>query len=491
MKPAAPAVQAGPHKGWTIALASLGLFMAALDGLVVTTSLPALRLSLNASLADLEWIVNAFTLALACLILFGASLGDRFGRRRMYAVGLAIFTAFSALAALSPNVGVLIVARVGQGIGAAMVMPLSLTLISDAFPAEKRGAAIGLWGGVGGAAVAFGPVIGGAVVQGLTWEWIFWLNVPVGLVLIPLSLRKLTESYGPAKHLDVGGLILSVLALFGLTWGLVKVSDSGWGSAAVIVPLVLGAVFVVVFVIYEARRKIPMVKVSLFRGRGFTTGVLVNFFMFAALFGAEFLMAQFLITGLGNSPLQAGLKLLPWMATAMFVAPIAGAMSEKFGNRPFMAVGLLLSSGGMFWIAAIAAPGMGYLVMGIALLLSGVGISLVFPTVANAVVSSVAPQDIGVASGTSTMMQQVGGAFGVALIASVFAAGNEYSSPQAFVDSFSTAILVPAILSALGAAVALASPGIAAIRAAAARRAASMPAPPASVIGTAEEEQAA
>jgi EmrB/QacA subfamily drug resistance transporter len=484
MNPTAQAVGPGPHKGWTIALASLGIFMAALDALVVTTALPSLRLSLNATLGDLEWIVNAFTLALACLILFGASLGDRFGRRRTYVIGLGIFTAFSAMAALAPNVEVLIAARVGQGIGSAIVMPLSLTLISEAFPREKRGAAIGLWAAVGGFAVAVGPVIGGAVVKGLSWEWIFWLNVPVGIILIPLSLKRLTESRGADKNIDFGGLVLSIVGLFGLTWGLVKVADAGWGSGEVIGSLVVGAVFIGGFVYWAAHRRAPMVRLSLFRIRGFTTGVLVNFLMFAALFGAEFLMAQFLITGLGYDPLQAGLGLLPWMATAMFVAPIAGNLSEKFGNKPFMALGLVLSAGGMLWISLIAEPGMGYPVLGIALLVSGVGISLVFPTVANTVMSSVGPRDIGIASGTSTMMQQIGGVFGVALIASVFAGGNEYSSPQAFVDSFSKAILVPAVLSAVGVLVALVSPGLAAARAATAR---AYSIPPADVAAESDE----
>lgn len=469
MNPAAPGAGSAPRKGWTIALTSLGIFMAALDALVVTTALPALRVGLNASLADLEWFVNAFTLALACLILFGASLGDRFGRRRLYAIGLLIFTVFSALAALSSSVEMLIAARVGQGIGSAIVMPISLTLLSEAFPREKRGAAIGLWAAVGGFAVAIGPVLGGAVVQGLTWEWIFWINVPVGLILIPLSLSRLTESHGPDKHLDFGGLVLSILGLLGLTWGLVNVAEHGWGSAEVIVSLIVGAVLLGGFVAWEGRRRTPMVRLSLFRNRGFSTGVLVNFCMFAALFGAEFLMAQFLITGLGYDPLQAGLGLMPWMATAMFVAPLAGALSEKYGNRPFMALGLALSAGGMLWIALIAEPGMGYPVLGLALLVSGIGISLVFPTVANTVMSSVGPRDIGVASGTSTMMQQIGGVFGVAFIASVFAQGNQFSSPSAFVDSFTNAILVPAVLSAVGVLVALLSPGRAAARATAAR----------------------
>jgi EmrB/QacA subfamily drug resistance transporter len=439
--------------------------MAALDGLVVTTALPALRVSLDASLSELEWTVNSYTLAFACLILFGAALGDRFGRRRMYALGLSIFTVFSALAAMSPNVEALIAARTGQGIGAALVMPLTLTLISDAFPAEKRGAALGLWGGVAGVAVAFGPVVGGAVVQGLSWHWIFWLNVPVGLALVPLSLRFLTESYGPHPYLDFGGLLLSSAGLFGLTWGLVKVSDFGWGDTQVLVSLAAGLVLIGAFLAWEARTRLPMLRLVMFRSRAFTTGTLVNFFMFAALFGALFLMAQFLITGLGKEPLRAGVELLPWTAASIFLAPAAGVLADRWGNRPFMALGLALQGVGLFWISRIAEPGMDYPVLGVALLVSGIGIALVFPTVANTIVNAVGPTDIGIASGTGTAMQQVGGVFGVALTASVFAQGEGFSSPQGFVDSFSDALMVSVALSAVGVVVALLSPGRDAARA--------------------------
>src|SRR5438477_3229610 len=203
-----------PHKVWTLVLASLGLFMVALDTLVVTTALPVLRVDLHASLSELEWTVNAYNLAFACLLLTGAALGDRFGRRRMFAVGLLVFTAASAAAALSPNVGALIAARAVQGAGAAIVMPLTLTLISAAFPAEKRGAAIGLWGGITGLAVALGPVVGGAIVGGIGWHWIFWLNVPIGLALVPLSISRLTESFGPRPQLDIGGLVLAGAGFF-------------------------------------------------------------------------------------------------------------------------------------------------------------------------------------------------------------------------------------------------------------------------------------
>jgi EmrB/QacA subfamily drug resistance transporter len=294
------------HQAWTLVLASLGLFMVALDTLVVTTALPVLRVDLGASLSELEWTVNAYNLAFACFLLTGAALGDRFGRRRMFGIGLFVFTAASAAAALSPTVTALIAARTVQGIGAAMVMPLTLTLISEAFPEEKRGAAIGLWGGISGLAVAAGPVVGGAVIDGIDWHWIFWLNVPIGLVLIPLSLSRLTESYGPRPRLDPIGLLLAGTGFLSMTWGLVRANSIGWSSTEVVVTLIAGAALIAAFVAWERRAPSPMIPLRLFRSRGFSAANAVSFFMYAGLFGAVFLMAQFLQTGLGDSPLGAG-----------------------------------------------------------------------------------------------------------------------------------------------------------------------------------------
>jgi EmrB/QacA subfamily drug resistance transporter len=455
------AVSAGgtPHKGWTLALAALGVFMAALDTLVVTTALPVLRTSLNANLNDLEWTVNAYNLSFACLLLAGAALGDRFGRRRTYAIGLFVFAAASALAAAAPSVGVLVTARALQGGGAAIVMPITLTLISDAFPMEKRGVAIGMWGGVAGMAVAAGPVVGGAVIQGLSWHWIFWFNVPVGLIMVPLAMTRLTESYGPRSRLDIRGLLLAAAGFFGVTWGLVRASSQGWGSAEVMGALAAGVVVLVLFFGWERRAASPMLRLSLFRSRAFTAATGVNFFMFAALFGALFLMSQLFQTGLGNSPLDAGLHILAWTAVPVVISPLAGVLSDKYGNRPFMAAGLALQAVGLGWVAAIAKPGMGYGELTAALVVAGVGIGMVFPTVANAVMNSVPPEETGIASGTSSTFREVGGVFGVAILATVFASNNVFGSRPTFFHHFSHALWVATILSALGVLMALAAPG--------------------------------
>jgi EmrB/QacA subfamily drug resistance transporter len=448
-----------PRRGWTLVLASLGLFMVALDTLVVTTALPVLRVDLGASLPDLEWTVNTYNLAFACLLLTGAALGDRFGRRRMFAIGLGVFTTASAAAALSPSVGTLIAARAFQGAGAALVMPLTLTLISAAFPAEKRGAAIGLWGGIAGLAVAAGPVVGGAVVDGISWHWIFWLNVPIGLVLIPLSLARLNESFGPRPQLDLVGLPLAGAGMLGLTWGLVRSSAVGWASAEVILSLAAGAALVAAFLAWERRTRNPMLPLELFRNRGFSAANGVSFFMYAGLFGTVFLMAQFFQNALGYSPLQAGIRLLPWTATPMVIAPLAGGLADRFGNRPFMVLGMIMQAVGLGWVALIASPDIGYLELGIALTIAGVGTSLCFPTVANSVMSSVPPEEAGTASGTNSSLRELGGVFGVAVLAAIFTRQGVYTSPQIFVDGFQPALLAGAALTTVGVAAALLSPG--------------------------------
>jgi EmrB/QacA subfamily drug resistance transporter len=444
---------------WTIVLAGLGVFMTALDNLVVATALPVLRTSLHAGLSGLEWTLNAYLLAFACLILTGAALGDRFGRRRMYAVGIAVFTAASAAAALSPSVGALIAARVVQGAGAAIAFPLTLTLISEAFPVEKRGAAIGLWGAIGGMAVAFGPLIGGAIINGVNWHWIFWLNVPVGIVLVVLAPRHLSESFGPRPTIDVVGVVLAAAGAFGVTWALVRAPTVGWGSTEVLATLIAGVTLIAGFLVWEGTAPSPMLPLELFRRRGFAAANAVSFFMYAGLFGALFLTTQLLQSAQGHSALGAGIRMLPWTAAPGIVSPIAGALADRFGNRPFMIVGLALQAIGLGWIAAVVTADMGYTELGLAFGVAGIGIGMVFPTVANAVLGSVPLAEAGVASGTNSTVREIGGVFGVALLAAVFARRGIYSSPQAFVDGFSPALWVGVALSAVGMLAATLAPG--------------------------------
>ena len=438
------------RKTWTLVLASLGVFITSLDVVVVATALPVLRTNLHASLSDLEWTINAYNLILACLLLTGAALGDRFGRRRMYVVGLLVFSAGSAAAALSSTAGLLIASRLVQGAGAALVLPLTLTLISEAFPIEKRGAAIGMWGGISGLGVAAGPVVGGAIVQGISWQWIFWLNVPVGLVVAVLSALRLRESHGPRPQLDVVGLVLAGGGFFALTWAAVRAPSHGWGSTGVVSGFVAGALLVAAFLGWEQRVRHPVLPLAYFRRRGFSTANAVVFFQFISLLGSLFMITQLFQIGLGYSPLDAGLRILVWMATPMVVAPIAGALADRYGNKPFMLGGLAMQAIGLGWLAAVVEPGVAYGTLVGPLLVAGVGISMCFPTVANAVVSSVPAEDAGVAAGTNSAMRELGGVFGIAIIAAVFAAYGSYASPASFIDGFKPAMWVAGIVALVG-----------------------------------------
>jgi EmrB/QacA subfamily drug resistance transporter len=443
---------------WTFVITSLALVMVTLDNLVVTTALPVIRKDLGAGIESLEWTVNAYTLTFAVLLLTGAALGDRFGRRRMFAIGLAIFTSASAAAALAPSIDALVAARAAQGVGGAIIAPLTLTLLSAAVPSEKRGLALGAWGGIGGLAVALGPLVGGAVVSGLSWQWIFWINVPLGLVLIPLAWRQLAESYGPTNKLDLPGLALVSLGLLGIVWGLVRGNGQGWSSPEIVSALVAGVALVVGFVFWELRTTTPMLPMRFFRNRTFSATNVASLLMFFGMFGSIFLLAQFFQTVQGYSPVSAGLRILPWTAMPIFIAPIAGALSDRIGGRPLMAVGLSLQALGLGWIAVISSPTAPYGDFVLPFIISGAGMALFFAPVANVVLSSVRPEEEGQASGANNAIRELGGVFGVAVLASIFSHYGGYESGQAFVDGLTPAIWVGAVVVALGAVAALMIP---------------------------------
>jgi EmrB/QacA subfamily drug resistance transporter len=445
--------------GWVVALTAIGSLMAALDTLVVSTALSAIRLDLRASVEELEWTVNAYNLSFAVLLITAAALGDRYGRRAFYAIGLGVFAGASAASALAPTVGWLIVARAVQGAGAALVLTLGLALLSAAFPPERRGTAIGLFSAVTGIAVASGPLVGGAIAEGIAWEWIFWLNVPIGLVAIPFVLTRIEESFGGDTGLDLPGLALVSGAAFGIVWGLVRGNSAGWDSLEVVGALVAGVLLVVAFVARELRAPEPMLPMRLFRSRAFSAGNASIFFTLASLFGAVFFFAQMLQTALGYGPLDAGLRLMPWTITFITVAPIVGVLVDRFGERPFMVGGLTIQALGMGWIAVIADPGLTYAEFVIPSIVAGVGVSMAIPSAQNSVVGSVAVEDVGKAAGANSMMRELGGVFGIAVAVAVFAGAGSFASANAFLDGFAPAITVVAALSLAGAIVALALPG--------------------------------
>jgi EmrB/QacA subfamily drug resistance transporter len=327
---------------WVVVLTAIGSFMGALDTLVVSTAIPTIRVDLGASVSQLEWTVNAYNLSFAVMLVTAAALGDRFGRRRLYAVGLVGFAVASVASALSPNVGWLIASRAVQGVAAAFMMSLGLALLSAAFPAERRGTAIGLFSAVTGLAVASGPLVGGAVVNGLDWTWIFWLNVPIGLLAAPLVLARVKESFGPNTALDFPGLGLVTAGALGIVWGLVRGNSAGWGSAEVVATLAAGVLLVVAFVAWERRAAEPMIPMSFFRSRAFSAGNLAIFAVFGSLFAEVYFFSQLLQTAMGYDALGAGLRLMPWTGTFLLVGPIAGALTDRIGERPLMVTGLLI-----------------------------------------------------------------------------------------------------------------------------------------------------
>jgi EmrB/QacA subfamily drug resistance transporter len=436
---------------WVLVIASAASFMAALDTLVVTTALTTIRLDLGASIEQLEWTVNAYNLSFAVLLMTAAALGDRFGRRSVFAVGLGLFALASAACALAPSVGWLIAARAVQGAGAAVLTTLGLALVSTAFPPERRGSALGIFFAITGLAVASGPLVGGAIAEGLEWPWIFWLNVPIGLALVPLALRRVPESFGPESALDIRGLALVTAGAFGLVWGLVRGNIAGWDSLEVIGTLAGGALLVAAFVAWQLRAPEPMLRMRFFRSRAFSAGNAAIFFAVASLFCGVFFLAQFMQNTLGSGPLEAGLRLLPWTGTLFFVAPVAGALVDRFGERPFLVTGPLLQAAGMGWIAVIAGPGMAYSEMIAPLMVAGVGVSMSFPAAQNSVVGSVPESALGKASGVNMTMRELGGVFGIALSVAVFAGAGSYASAQAFSDGFVAAMGLSAGLSVISA----------------------------------------
>jgi EmrB/QacA subfamily drug resistance transporter len=453
---------AGPNsqqsRGWTLAIVSLGLFMVVLDNLVVNVALPSIHRDLGASIQALEWTVSAYVLAYAVFLLTGAALGDRFGRKRIFIGALVLFTASSAAAALAPTTGLLIAARATQGIGAAVATPLTLTLLAEAFPPDRRGVAIGVWSGISGIAVALGPLVGGAVVEAASWHWIFWINVPIGIALVPLAAARLAESHGPSRRLDLPGLSLVSTGLFGIVYGLIRSQSQGWTSPEILMSLTVGALLVLAFVLYELRTDEPMLPMSFFANRGFAVTNVVSLAMYFGMFGSIFFLSQFLQNVLHNSPLQAGVKLLVWTGASMVVSPLAGFFSERYGSRLFMAAGLGLQALALGWLAMLADIHQSYTSMIAPFILAGAGMSLVFAPSANAVLASVRTHQTGQASGATNAIRELGGVLGIAVLATVFTSQGSYASPQAYIDGLVPAMWVGVAVLGVGALIAAALP---------------------------------
>ena len=437
---------------WVVVLTGIGSFMAALDTLVVASALTTIKQDLGASLTDLEWTVNAYNLSFAVLLVPAAVLGDRLGRARTYAGGLVLFALSSAGCALSGSVSALVAMRVLQGAGAAVLLTLGMALLTSAFPPERRGAALGLFSAVTGVAVACGPLVGGAVVDGLAWQWIFWINVPVGLVAAPLALRLIPEATVPDSRLDVPGVALLGAGVLGVVWALVRGEPAGWTSAEVLATAGAGVVLLAGFAAWQRRAAHPLLPPRLLRRRGFTAGNLVVALTFAPLFSAVFFYGQLLQVVGGESPLGAGVRLMAWTGTFLVMAPVAGALADRIGERPLVTIGLTVQAAALVWFAATVGTDVGFLDMLGPFVVGGLGVSMAIPCGQSAAVAAVADRDVATASGVNSTMRQLGGVLGIAVTVAVFGAAGGYASPDDFVDGFRAALVAAAVLSLLGAA---------------------------------------
>lgn len=445
--------------GWILAAVGIPVFMVTLDNLVVTTALPVIRTSLGASITDLQWFVNAYTLPFAAFLLTAAALGDRIGRRRMFIAGIVVFTLASAAAAIAVEPWQLIAARSVQGLAGAAVAPLSLTLLAQAVPDRMRSAAVGIWGGISGLGVAVGPVVGGAVVEGLDWSWIFWLNVPVGVLAVVLAATVLPESRGGAVRLDPLGLVLSAAGMLLLVWGVIDGPDHGWTSTRVLGMLTGGAVLIAAFIAWQRRAKAPMLPLHLFRSRGFSLVNVVTLTFSAGAFGSVFLLAQFFQVVQGLSPLDAGIRTLPWTMAPMVVAPLAGIFADRLGLRNLIVAGQISLAAGVFWIAAATTTTVDYSDLVIAFVLAGIGMGLTFAPISTMALASTEENLRGVASGANNTIRELGVAVGVAVLASVFSSNGGYTSRESFVDGIVPAVMVGAAIIAAGAVIAAFLPG--------------------------------
>jgi len=438
-----------------IVAASLPMFMATLDNLVMTNALPVIHEDLGASVEELQWFVNAYTLSFASFILMAVALGDRFGRRTVFVAGIIVFTAASAFAALATGPGELIAARAIQGVGGAALMPLSLTLLAGSVPTRLRPLAIGIWGGISGLGVAAGPLVGGAVVEGWNWQGIFWLNVPVGIIAIPLALLALPNSFGAKLRADVVGLLLAGLGVLAVIFGIVRGNPAGWDSLQVVGSLVAGAVLLVSFVIWESRTSAPLLPLRLFRDRSFTVANIVGLAFSFGMFGSIFILIQFLQVVQGADPLQAAVQTTPWTLAPMVVAPLAGLIAPRVGTRLLIVSGLTLETVAMFWLAASMSATVAYATMLPAFIVAGIGMGLVFAPVSTAVLATMSERDQAKASGTNSTIREIGVALGIAVLTAVFTGAGGQLTPTGYVDAAIPAIFVGASVLGVSALIAL------------------------------------
>ena len=413
-------VNDGNAKWYTLAAACITLFMAILDNLVVNVALPTIARDLDASATGLQWIVSAYTLVFASAQITAGGLGDRLGRKRWFLTGIVVFTATSVLAAFANSTGLLIAARALQGLGAAFILPLSLSLISQAFPPEERGKALGIWSAISVSGLAFGPIVGGLIVQNFSWHWVFLINVPVGVIAFLVTSAVVSESRDTSGTVatDVPGTVLVTLALASLTWGLIEAGERGWGNSLILSAFAVSAVLFVAFVVVESRTERPMVPLRFFRSSTFTGANLAAFAVSFLISGVAYSLTLYQQNVHGFSPIRSGLTLLPLVGVMLVCSPISGALINRIGPSRMIGVGMLIT-GGAALLFLRTGPNARFLDIVPALVVMGFGNSLLFAPMTTAVLNSVETAKSGVASAVNGAIRETGFAFGVALLGSI------------------------------------------------------------------------
>ena len=453
-------ILASENRRWfTLGAVAFGLFMIMLDNTVVNVALPSIQRDLGVGLSELQWIVAGYALTFAALMLTGGKLADHYGRRLIFVVGLAVFTLASLGCGLAESGEVLIAARVVQGAGAALMNPSTLSIISATFPPEQRGMAIGIWAGVSALALAIGPLVGGILTDHLDWSWIFFVNVPVGVLAVAASFLVIEESrdMSEERRLDLPGQVAGGLGLFALTYALIEANAYGWTSARILGAFGVAAVAIAAFLWLERVQRVPMLDLELFRNRTFAGANSVVLLVALAMFGVFFYVSLYLQNILGFSAVETGAAFLPMTVLIMLIAPIAGKASDRLGSRWLMTVGMVLVGLQLLYLSRLGIDETFWdLLPG--LLVGGVGMALVMTPSAAAAVRSVPVDKAGVGSAVLNACRQVGGSLGIAVIGAIIAAEvGDRRSPEAFVDGFSTALLVAALIAFAGAALALAT----------------------------------
>jgi EmrB/QacA subfamily drug resistance transporter len=443
------------RKWWTLAAVSFGLFMIMLDNTVVNVALPSIQRDLDASLSQLEWIVAGYALSFASLMLIGGKLADAYGRRRIFVLGIAVFTVASLLCGLANSGETLVAARVLQGAGAALMNPATLSIIAATFPPSQRGAAIGIWAGVSALALAIGPLVGGLIVEHLAWSWIFFVNVPIGILGIVASYLLIDESKDEThERLDIPGLVTSAIGLFALTFALIEGNGHGWTSAVILGSFALAAVSLATFILLERHQRAPMLPLGLFRNATYTGSNVVILLVALAMFGVFFFVSLYLQNVLGYSPVQTGAAFLPMTLMIILFAPVAGRMSDRIGSRVLMTAGMILVGIHLLLFSRLGADADFWDLLP-ALMLGGIGMAITMTPSAAAATRAVPVDKAGVGAAVLNAFRQVGGSLGIAAMGAIMAARiGDPPTTTGFLDGFQRALEVAAVIAFLGAIVA-------------------------------------